>query len=103
MKTVQNTVDPSVLHIKLHEQKLKDGKVLFSFFSEPGMACTIEKVLADARMLVDRLREHDGSAESLIAQTQTLNKRVEAMKQVSALDLQLSISKIVYWSTVLIT
>ncbi|XP_018109530.1 FGFR1 oncogene partner 2 homolog isoform X1 [Xenopus laevis] len=45
------------------------------------MSCTIEKVLADAKELVERLREHDGAAESLIEQTTTLNKRVEAMKQ----------------------
>lgn len=47
------------------------------------MACTIEKVLADARMLVNRLRDHDGQADNLISQAQALNKRVEAMKQVS--------------------
>ena len=46
------------------------------------MACTIEKVLADARLLVNRLRDHDSQAETLIAQAQTLNKRVDAMKQV---------------------
>lgn len=47
------------------------------------MSCTIEKVLSDARSLVERLREHDSAAESLIEQTTVLNKRVEAMKQVS--------------------
>ncbi|XP_077325209.1 FGFR1 oncogene partner 2 isoform X1 [Lithobates pipiens] len=45
------------------------------------MSCTIEKVLADAKSLVERLREHDSAAESLIEQTTVLNKRVEAMKQ----------------------
>lgn len=45
------------------------------------MTCTIEKVLTDARMLVNRLREHDNSADSLIEQAQTLQKRVDAMKQ----------------------
>ncbi|XP_072001169.1 FGFR1 oncogene partner 2 [Engystomops pustulosus] len=45
------------------------------------MTCTIEKVLSDAKLLVERLREHDGTAESLIEQTTVLNKRVEAMKQ----------------------
>ncbi|XP_040201535.1 FGFR1 oncogene partner 2 isoform X2 [Rana temporaria] len=45
------------------------------------MSCTIEKVLSDARSLVERLREHDSAAESLIEQTTVLNKRVEAMKQ----------------------
>uniref|UniRef100_H3AV99 FGFR1 onco partner 2 n=1 Tax=Latimeria chalumnae TaxID=7897 RepID=H3AV99_LATCH len=45
------------------------------------MSCTIEKVLADAKALVDRLRDHDNAAEALIEQTTALNKRVEAMKQ----------------------
>ncbi|XP_068133701.1 FGFR1 oncogene partner 2 isoform X2 [Hyperolius riggenbachi] len=45
------------------------------------MSCTIEKVLADAKSLVERLREHDSAAEALIEQTTVLNKRVEAMKQ----------------------
>ncbi|KPP68292.1 FGFR1 oncogene partner 2-like [Scleropages formosus] len=45
------------------------------------MACTMEKVLADAKLLVERLRDHDSAAETLIEQTTSLNKRVEAMKQ----------------------
>jgi len=43
--------------------------------------CTLEKVLADAKSLVERLRNHDNAAEMLIEQTTCLNKRVEAMKQ----------------------
>ncbi|CAM4561473.1 unnamed protein product [Leuciscus chuanchicus] len=46
-----------------------------------GMTCTLEKVLADAKSLVERLRDHDNAAEILIEQTTLLNKRVEAMKQ----------------------
>jgi signal transduction histidine kinase len=46
------------------------------------MSCTIEKALADAKALVERLRDHDDAAESLIEQTTALSKRVEAMKQV---------------------
>ncbi|XP_028810923.1 FGFR1 oncogene partner 2 homolog [Denticeps clupeoides] len=45
------------------------------------MAFTLEKVLADARSLVERLRDHDNAAEVLIEQTASLNKRMEAMKQ----------------------
>ncbi|XP_048863582.1 FGFR1 oncogene partner 2 homolog [Brienomyrus brachyistius] len=45
------------------------------------MTCTIEKVLTDAKFLVERLRDHDNAAEVLIEQTTYLNKRVEAMKQ----------------------
>lgn len=47
-----------------------------------GMNCTLEKVLADAKSLVERLRNHDNAAEMLIEQTTSLSKRVEAMKQV---------------------
>lgn len=53
------------------------------------MTCTLEKVLADAKSLVERLRDHDSAAEILIEQTTLLNKRVEAMKQVSLLVLSL--------------
>ncbi|KAG7496107.1 hypothetical protein JOB18_012030 [Solea senegalensis] len=49
--------------------------------SSPGMNCTLENVLADAKSLVERLRNHDNAAEMLIEQTTSLNKRVEAMKQ----------------------
>lgn len=50
------------------------------------MNCSLEKVLADAKSLVERLRNHDNAAEMLIEQTTSLNKRVEAMKQVSYPD-----------------
>uniref|UniRef100_A0A4W3IN54 Suppressor of IKBKE 1 n=2 Tax=Callorhinchus milii TaxID=7868 RepID=A0A4W3IN54_CALMI len=46
------------------------------------MTCTIEKVLTDAKALVERLKDHDNAAESLIEQTTTLNRRVESMKEV---------------------
>lgn len=45
------------------------------------MSCTIEKALADAKALVERLRDHDNAAESLIEQTTALSKQVEAMKR----------------------
>ncbi|XP_071809072.1 FGFR1 oncogene partner 2 homolog [Asterias amurensis] len=45
------------------------------------MSLTIDQVLADAKRLVERLRDHDNAADSLIEQSSTLNKRIEAMKQ----------------------
>lgn len=48
-----------------------------------GIMCSLETVLADAKSLVERLRNHDSAAEMLIEQTTLLNKRVEAMKQVA--------------------
>uniref|UniRef100_A0A8C6ZTW3 Suppressor of IKBKE 1 n=1 Tax=Nothoprocta perdicaria TaxID=30464 RepID=A0A8C6ZTW3_NOTPE len=48
------------------------------------MACTIEKVLADARTLLERLKEHDTAAESLIDQSAVLQRRVAAMREAGA-------------------
>lgn len=47
------------------------------------MACTLEKVLGDARMLLERLKEHDTAAEGLIEQSGALSQRVHSMKEVS--------------------
>ncbi|KAB1254357.1 FGFR1 oncogene partner 2 [Camelus dromedarius] len=57
------------------------------------MSCTIEKALADAKALVERLRDHDDAAESLIEQTTALNKRVEAMKQTLPWQLRTSLEE----------
>ncbi|XP_066528148.1 suppressor of IKBKE 1 [Hoplias malabaricus] len=46
------------------------------------MACTLEKVLSDARTLLERLKEHDTAAESLIDQSSALSHRVHSMREV---------------------
>lgn len=46
------------------------------------MACTLEKVLGDARTLLERLKEHDTAAEGLIEQSGALSQRVHNMKEV---------------------
>lgn len=46
------------------------------------MSCTIEKVLGDARTLLDRLKEHDTAAEGLIEQSGALRQRVHSMREV---------------------
>ncbi|KAM9829927.1 suppressor of IKBKE 1 [Syngnathus typhle] len=46
------------------------------------MACTLEKVLCDARTLLERLKEHDTAAESLIDQSGALSLKVRSMKEV---------------------
>ncbi|KAM9321003.1 suppressor of IKBKE 1 [Gastrophryne carolinensis] len=46
------------------------------------MTCTIDKILQDAKTLLERLKEHDNAAESLIEQSSSLHKRVDAMKEV---------------------
>ncbi|NXG43602.1 SIKE1 protein, partial [Psilopogon haemacephalus] len=39
------------------------------------MSCTIEKILTDAKTLLERLKEHDTAAESLIDQSAVLHQR----------------------------
>ncbi|XP_068607247.1 suppressor of IKBKE 1 [Brachionichthys hirsutus] len=46
------------------------------------MSCTFEKVLGDARTLLDRLKEHDMAAEGLIEQSGALRHRVQSMSEV---------------------
>ncbi|XP_071331543.1 suppressor of IKBKE 1 [Trachinotus anak] len=46
------------------------------------MACTLDKVLGDARTLVERLKEHDTAAEGLIEQSGALSQRVQSMREV---------------------
>ncbi|OXB73670.1 UNVERIFIED_CONTAM: hypothetical protein H355_017092 [Colinus virginianus] len=48
------------------------------------MTCTIEKILTDAKTLLERLKEHDTAAESLIDQSAVLHQRVAAMKEAGA-------------------
>ena len=47
-----------------------------------AMACTLEKVLGDARTLLERLKEHDNAAEGLIDQSGALSHRVRSMREV---------------------
>ncbi|CAB1329723.1 unnamed protein product [Coregonus sp. 'balchen'] len=46
------------------------------------MACTLEKVLGDARTLLERLKEHDTAAEGLIEQSGALSQKVQGMREV---------------------
>ncbi|XP_063306504.1 suppressor of IKBKE 1 [Pelobates fuscus] len=46
------------------------------------MTCTIDKILQDAKTLLERLKDHDNAAESLIDQSSSLHKRVSNMKEV---------------------
>lgn len=48
------------------------------------MSCTLEKVLVDARTLLERLKEHDMAAEGLIEQSGTLSQRVQSMREVGS-------------------
>ncbi|KAM6310929.1 suppressor of IKBKE 1-like [Podargus strigoides] len=48
------------------------------------MTCTIEKILTDAKTLLERLKEHDTAAESLIDQSAVLHQRVAAMREAGA-------------------
>ena len=44
----------------------------------------MEQLLLDAKRLANRLRDHDTAADSLIAETNSLNLKLEAMKQVKS-------------------
>lgn len=48
------------------------------------MACTLEKVLGDARTLLERLKDHDTAAEGLIEQSGALSQRVHSMREVGS-------------------
>ena len=54
------------------------------------MAISVESILADARKLVLRLKEHDDSADCLTVRTQSLQKQLVAMKQVRMYIIQSS-------------
>ncbi|XP_050953391.1 suppressor of IKBKE 1 isoform X2 [Labeo rohita] len=45
------------------------------------MSCSLEKVLGDARTLLERLKEHDTAAESLIEQSGVLSQKIHSMKE----------------------
>ena len=47
-----------------------------------SMALSVEKLLSDAHTLIINLKDHDTLADSIIATTQGLYNKVEAMKQV---------------------
>ncbi|KAF3859401.1 hypothetical protein F7725_021800, partial [Dissostichus mawsoni] len=71
-----------VLFLQLPQTgRLMEGTFSTTLLYKYSMNCTIEKVLSDAKSLVERLRNHDNAAEMLIEQTTSLNKRVEAMQQ----------------------
>jgi hypothetical protein len=45
------------------------------------MSLTIQQLLNDAKRLSNRLREHDASADNIIASSTSVLKEVEAMRQ----------------------
>ncbi|XP_056130355.1 suppressor of IKBKE 1 [Lampris incognitus] len=50
--------------------------------ADRAMASALEKVLGDARTLVERLKEHDTAAEGLIEQSSVLGQRVQSLREV---------------------
>jgi len=45
------------------------------------MSVTVHQILNDAKRLVNRLREHESSADNIIQQTQTLYRNIDTMKE----------------------
>ena len=57
-----------------------------SFFFSPKqankMSVSVQQILADAKRLAGRLKEHDSSADLLLSQAQAMFCQVDAMKEV---------------------
>lgn len=47
------------------------------------MSLTIQQIITDAKRLASRLKERDLTADALLNETQVINKKIDAMKQVS--------------------
>lgn len=47
------------------------------------MSLTIQQILQDAKKLSSKLKEHDSAADVILSQTQSVYKKIDAMKQVS--------------------
>lgn len=48
------------------------------------MSLTIQQILQDAKKLSSKLKEHDTAADVILSQTQSVYKKIDAMKQVCA-------------------
>lgn len=48
-----------------------------------SMSLTIQQIITDAKRLANRLKERDLTADALLNETQVINKKIEAMKQVN--------------------
>lgn len=46
------------------------------------MSLTIQQILQDAKKLSSKLKEHDTAADVILSQTQSVYKKIDAMKQV---------------------
>lgn len=57
------------------------------------MSITIQQIITDAKRLAGRLKERDSVADVLLNETHAINKKIDAMKQVSQfLNLRVSSS-----------
>lgn len=48
------------------------------------MSLTIQQIITDAERLASRLKERDLAADMLLNETNAINKKIDAMKQVSS-------------------
>ena len=56
--------------------------VLFSPKQVKKMSVSVQQILADAKRLAGRLKDHDSSADLLLSQAQAMFCQVDAMKEV---------------------
>lgn len=47
------------------------------------MSVSVQQILADAKKLAGRLKDHDSSADMLLSQAQAMYRQVDAMKEVA--------------------
>lgn len=47
------------------------------------MSLTIQQIITDAKRLAGRLKERDSVADILLSETHAINKKIDAMKQVT--------------------
>lgn len=50
------------------------------------MSVTIEQIILDVKRVCNKLKDREALGDSLIVETETVNKQVEAMKEVSRLS-----------------
>jgi len=56
--------------------------MISSYKPVQNMSVSVQQILADAKRLAGRLKEHDSSADLLLSQAQSMFRQVDAMKEV---------------------
>lgn len=60
---------------------------LFIFDSVRKMAITIDQIILDAKRIVNRLKDQEALGDSLLIETDSVNKQIESQKEVLLVEL----------------